>query len=350
MSYPFFPSSCFCIFSLSSLSASQCALGSVCRGFRLLWRWGPQICRRSKGGPCSARKEAGVGVAVKRANGAQIGPVLPAQAAALSPSSLWPAGTRPPPVPSRLRPSRMPPALRRAAGLPPGFPLHCRPRRRVDPAFAASSRTRAPSRSRTRAGHARPPSLPFFPALAAAPIPQPAAGRRPSGLARGRAGEARRPSRAARRRPAVQSRARRQRSHWLGAVTPRGAAAAASADWRAGGRVRAARAAPKPLHLGVAPPPPRAGPTPPPPPPPCPCFVDAASGAAASPSPGCPGPKKGRERRAPRSGARTDSRPPPHSAAFRAFGTAPLPACSHLHIPRLWPISERLSRSGWLLP
>lgn len=44
-----------------------------------------------------------------------------------------------------------------------------------------------------------------------------------------------RPSRAARRRTAVQSRARRQRSHWLGAVTPRGAAAAASADWRAGG-------------------------------------------------------------------------------------------------------------------
>lgn len=54
---------------------------------------------------------------------------------------------------------------------------------------------------------------------------------------------------------AVQSRARRQRGHWLCAVTPRGAAAAASADWRAGRRVHAARAVPKPLCGGLAPPP-----------------------------------------------------------------------------------------------
>lgn len=69
-----------------------------------------------------------------------------------------------------------------------------------------------------------------------------AAGRRPRLMSR--AGEA-----------AVQSRARRQRGHWLCAVTPRGAAAAASADWRAGRRVHAARAVPKPLRRGLAPPP-----------------------------------------------------------------------------------------------
>lgn len=80
------------------------------------------------------------------------------------------------------------------------------------------------------------PSSRQSPAVAAA------AGRRPGLVSR--AGEA-----------AVQSRAPRQRGHWLCAVTPRGAAAAASADWRAGRRVHAARAVPKPLRRGLAPPP-----------------------------------------------------------------------------------------------
>lgn len=56
----------------------------------------------------------------------------------------------------------------------------------------------------------------------------------------------------------------------------------------------------------------------------CPCVADAAFGAPASPRRRRIDPKKGRERRAPHSGARTDRRPRPHTAAIRAL--APLPS------------------------
>lgn len=144
---------------------------------------------------------------------------------------------------------------------------------------------------------------------------------------------------------AVQSRARRQRGHWLSAVTPRGAAAAASADWRAGGRVRAARAVLKPLHRGLAPPPHPPGTTTPPL---CPELQMQHLGSLPAAVPARPPRIRERARKARSLLGRTHR-------ALRALqqsqpGRCALPRPSHLHIPRPWPISERLSRSGWLLP
>lgn len=164
------------------------------------------------------------------------------------------------------------------------------------------------------------------------PVAAAAAGRRP--LWRAGRGEA-----------AVQSRARRQRGHWLSAVTPRGAAAAASADWRAGGRVRAARAVLKPLHRGLAPPPHPPGTTTPPL---CPELQMQHLGSLPAAVPARPPRIRERARKARSLLGRTHR-------ALRALqqsqpGRCALPRPSHLHIPRPWPISERLSRSGWLLP
>lgn len=164
------------------------------------------------------------------------------------------------------------------------------------------------------------------------PVAAAAAGRRPR-LASG-AGEA-----------AVQSRARRQRGHWLCAVTPRGAAAAASADWRSGGRVRAARVELKPLRRGLAPPPHPPGTTTPPL---CPALQMQHLGLLPAAVPTRPPRLRERARKARTPLGRTHR-------ALRALqqsqpGRCALPRLSHLHIPRSCPINERLSRSGWLLP
>lgn len=143
---------------------------------------------------------------------------------------------------------------------------------------------------------------------------------------------------------AVQSRARRQRGHWLCSVTPRGAAAAASADWRAGRRVHAARAVSKPLRRGPAPPPHPPGTITPPL---CPALQMKHLGLLPAAVPARPPGLTERARKARSQLGRTHR-------ALRALqqllpGRCAPPRLSHLHIPRFWPISERLSRSGWLL-
>lgn len=181
-------------------------------------------------------------------------------------------------------------------------------------------------------GSPRPSRCCPRPSSRQSPAAAAAAGRRPRLVSR--AGEA-----------AVQSRARRQRGHWLCAVTPRGAAAAASADWRAGRRVHAARAVPKPLRRGLAPPPHPPGTITPPL---CPAVQMKHLGPPPAAVPArLPGLTE-RARKARSQLGRTHR-------ALRALqqllpGRCAPPCPSHLHIPRSWPISERLSRSGWLLP
>lgn len=137
----------------------------------------------------------------------------------------------------------------------------------------------------------------------------------------------------------MQSRARRQQSHWLGAVTPRGAAAAASADWRAAGiqrgareRVHAAGAAPEPPASGwatlsvVATPPLSLR---------CRCRIWGRRQPQSPPA----GP--GERARKARSSRGRPHRPPPwpHTAAVRALAPLPSP-------PGLICISHGGSQSG----
>lgn len=114
---------------------------------------------------------------------------------------------------------------------------------------------------------------------------------------------------------------------------------------RIGARVRAVRAVPKPLRRGLAPPPHSPGTTNPPL---CPALQMQHLGPLPAAVPA--GRPRLRER------ARKARSPPgcTHRAQRALQQSLPQrcapPCLSYLHIPRFWPISGRLSRSGWLLP